>query len=212
VKQRNDEAPAILSRGAPAGGSYLTIPSRSAIRAHPVETERVLLTPIDPADGPELWTVVDQSRWHLERWLPWVPFNNTPEASQRYAEACAADWDSGRAVRFGIRERGTHALLGVVGLDSCVHLHRSCELGYWLRREATHRGLMTESSRAAVDFAFRHMGVHRIRVAAATDNHASLSVIGRLGFRFEGIARQAEWCDGRWLDHAIFAMLGTDLR
>ncbi len=46
-----------------------------------------------------------------------------------------------------------------------------------------------------------------IRVAAATDNHASLRVIARLGFRFEGIARHAEWCDGRWLDHASFALL-----
>jgi ribosomal-protein-serine acetyltransferase len=56
------------------------------------------------------------------------------------------------------------------------------------------------------------MGAHRVRVAAATDNHASLSVISRLGFRFEGIARQAEWCDGRWLDHSVFALLVTDLR
>jgi ribosomal-protein-serine acetyltransferase len=51
-----------------------------------------------------------------------------------------------------------------------------------------------------------------VRVAAATDNHASLSVIGRLGFHFEGIARQAERCHGRWLDHAVFSMLVTDRR
>src|ERR1043165_6973215 len=76
-----------LGHGAPAAGNFLTLPARSTIRVHPLQTERVLLTPIDPADGPELWTVVDGSRWHLERWLPWVPFNNTPEASQRYAEA-----------------------------------------------------------------------------------------------------------------------------
>ena len=103
-------------------------------------------------------------------------------------------------------------LVGVVGLEACVHLHRSCELGYWLRKDATHRGLMTEASKAALDFAFRTMGAHRVRVAAATDNHPSLSVIARLGFRFEGIARQAEWCDGRWLDHAAFSLLATDAR
>jgi len=197
-------------RSASPGSHYLTIPSRSAVRAHPVETERVLLTPVDPADGPELWSVVEQSRWHLERWLPWVPFNNTPEASQRYAEACASDWDAGRAVRFGIRDRSSHALLGVVGLDSCVHLHRSCELGYWLRLDATGRGLMTESARAAVDFALERLGVHRIRCAAATDNYASLRVIARLGFRFEGISRQAEFVGGRWVDHAVFSRLSTD--
>lgn len=194
----------------PSGGHYLTIPSRGAVRAHPVSSERLLLTPIDPADGPELWSVVDQSRWHLERWLPWVPFNNTPEASQRYAEACAADWDAGRAVRFGIRDRTTRALLGVVGLDSCVHLHRSCELGYWLRLDATGRGLMTEAALSCTEFAIERLGVHRVRCAAATDNYPSLRVISRLGFRFEGLARQAEFVGGRWVDHAVFARLSTD--
>ncbi|MEZ4306611.1 MAG: hypothetical protein R3F14_00980 [Polyangiaceae bacterium] len=29
---------------------------------------------------------------------------------------------------------------------------------------------------------------------------------------FEGIAREAEWCETRWLDHAVFALLSTDPR
>lgn len=190
--------------------NLLSIPARPALRRAPIETSRVLLMPVDVGDGPELWEAVDGSRWHLERWLPWVPFNATPEASLRYAEASALDWDAGRAVRFAIRDRATRALLGVVGLDACIHLHRSCELGYWLRLEATGRGLMTEAAKACVDFAFGRMGIHRIRCAAATDNAPSLRVISRLGFRFEGIARQAEWVGSRWLDHALFAKLATD--
>jgi ribosomal-protein-serine acetyltransferase len=188
----------------------LSIPSRAAVRKSPPESARIVLLPIEAGDGPELWETVDGSRWHLERWLPWVPFNNTPEASQRYAEACAADWDAGRAVRFCVRDRQSRQLLGVVGLDSCVHLHRSCELGYWLRLDATGRGLMTEAAQASAEFALRRMGVHRIRCAAATDNYPSLRVISRLGFRFEGIARQAEFVGSRWLDHAVFARLSTD--
>jgi ribosomal-protein-serine acetyltransferase len=188
----------------------LFIPARATLRRAPLETPRLALSPIEPSDGHELWEAVDGSRWHLERWLPWVPFNNSPDASQRYADACASDWDAGRAARFAIRDRASRELLGVVGLDSCIHLHRSCELGYWLKRDATGRGLMTEASRAVVDFAFARMTVHRMRCAAATDNHGSLRVIARLGFRFEGIARQAEFVGGRWLDHAVFSRLATD--
>jgi ribosomal-protein-serine acetyltransferase len=195
---------------APQLPNLLSIPARAALRRAPIETSRVLLMPVDVGDGPELWEAVDGSRWHLERWLPWVPFNATPEASLRYAEASALDWDAGRAVRFAIRDRATRALLGVVGLDACIHLHRSCELGYWLRLEATGRGLMTEAAKACIDFAFGRMGIHRIRCAAATDNAPSLRVISRLAFRFEGIARQAEWVGSRWLDHALFAKLATD--
>lgn len=188
----------------------LSIPARAQIRRSPIETPRLLLMPIEISDGDELWDAVEGSRWHLERWLPWVPFNSTREASSRYAEACVADWDGGRAVRFAIRERHTRELLGVVGLDSCVHLHRSCELGYWLRRDATGKGLMTEAASASVEFAFSRMSMHRIRCAAATDNFPSLRVIQRLGFRFEGIARQAELVQSRWLDHAVFAKLSQD--
>lgn len=196
----------------PAAGvtQGLTFPSRLSLRRAPIATGRVLLVPVDATEGPELWEAVEGSRWHLERWLPWVPFNSSPDASMRYAEACAVDWDAGRAARFAVRDRASNELLGVVGLDSCVHLHRASELGYWLRREYTGRGLMTEAARACLDFSFQRMGMHRVRCAAATDNAPSLRVIARLGFRFEGIAREAEWVGSRWLDHALFAKLATD--
>ncbi len=148
---------------------------------------------------------------HLGRWLPWVPYNDSPEASQRYADACAADWDAGRALRFAIWEPESRQLVGVVGLDNCVHLHRNCDLGYWLRREACGRGYMTEAAQQCVSFAFATLGAHRVRCAAATENHASLRVISRLGFSFEGLARQAEFVDSRWVDHAVFARLATDV-
>ncbi len=188
----------------------LRIPSRGRVRNGPVLGARVLLTPVEPADGPELWQIIQGSRDHLARWLPWVPFNTTVAASQRYAEACSSDWDAGRAVRFGIRSHPQGNLLGVIGLDNCVHIHRCCDLGYWLRQEVEGQGLMTEAARLCLRFAFEEVGVHRVRCAAATDNHRSLGVISRLGFRFEGVARQAEFVDNRWVDHAVFARLSTD--
>jgi ribosomal-protein-serine acetyltransferase len=69
---------------------------------------------------------------------------------------------------------------------------------------------MTEAASACVQFAFDRVGVHRIRCAAATGNQHSLAVIGRLGFKPEGIARQAEFVASRWVDHAVFSKLSTD--
>lgn len=188
----------------------LTIPARAEVRATPITTERALLVPVDPSDARELWEAVDASRAELERWLPWVPFNADAEASYRYAEASSVDWDQGRACRFVIRDRQTRRFLGIVGLEQLAHLHQNADLGYWLRTDSTRTGLMTEACRAVVGWAFGRLGAHRVRVAAATDNHRSLRVIARVGFRFEGIARGAELCQGRWLDHAVFALLATD--
>jgi ribosomal-protein-serine acetyltransferase len=190
----------------------LSIPTRSELRTHPLESSRLTLGPIEASDAQELWLAIEGSRAHLEPWLPWVPFNTDADASYRYADASASDWDQGRACRFTIRQRSTRALLGVVGLEAFAHLHQSVELGYWLRKEATGQGTMTEASRLVLAWCFGKMSVHRVRVAAATDNHPSLAVIRRLGFRFEGISRDAERCHGRWLDHAVFGMLASDAR
>lgn len=190
----------------------LVIPSRSDLRAMPIVTERLFLVPIDPSDAPEMWLAVESSREHLAAFLPWVAFHTEEAASQRFAEASVLDWDQGRAMRFAIRQRAGRSFVGLIGLEALVHMHRSGEVGYWLRRDVTGRGFMTEATLACMDLAFRHVGLHRLRIAAATDNHASLAVIQRARFRFEGIGRSAEWCAGRWLDHAQFALLSTDPR
>ncbi len=185
----------------------LTIPTRVELQAAPLQTERACLAPIDVADAPELWEIIRSSRSWLQPWLPWVPYQRNAESAVRFTEASAREWDQGIALRFGIRFKAGGPLLGIVGLESCVPMHRACDLGYWLRQEAAKQGLMTETARKCVDFGFRTVGIHRLRVAAATSNTPSLKVIERLGFRYEGTARHAEWCDGRWHDHAVFSLL-----
>jgi ribosomal-protein-serine acetyltransferase len=188
----------------------LQIPNRSELRLRPLETPRLWLLPLEPPDAGDLWRAVESCRAYLEPWLPWVPFQTAPEACQQYTELSIHDWDQGRALRFALREKPSRRLVGVVSVEGLHHLNLCGELGYWIRKDATGRGLMTEGAGTVVRWSFQVLGAHRLRVAAATDNHASLGVIGRLGFRFEGIAREAEFVAGRWLDHAIFARLSGD--
>ncbi|MBK6693244.1 MAG: GNAT family N-acetyltransferase [Myxococcales bacterium] len=190
----------------------LAVPTRAELRSRPLTTARLMLAPIETKDAHDLWYAVEGSRTELERWLPWVPFTVDPEASFRYADASAQDWDAGRACRLAVRDRETQRFLGVVSLESMAHIHQNMDLGYWLRTDAVGAGYMTEAATETLRFCFRQLCAHRVRVAAATDNHPSQAVIRRLGFTFEGVARQAERVSGRWLDHAIFGMLVTDPR
>lgn len=201
-----------FSRTKPPVTPLLPVPPRSTLRNKPLSGRRVHLNALDPADGPDLWDAVERSRPDLSLWLPWVPFNTSLDTSQRYVEFCAQEWDSAKSLRFAIRSNETGKFLGVVSLDNCVHLHRNCDLGYWLRTESTGQGLMTEAARVCLTFGFQTLGLRRIRCAAARDNAASLRVIGKLGFQFEGYARQAELVGDRWVDHAVFSLLHQDPR
>ena len=171
-----------------------------------------MLSPLDGAAAREMHEAIQASRAELEPWLPWVPFTQDAASSLQFAETSVADWDAQRASRFVIRERTTHVFLGIVGIESWQALNDSGDLGYWLKAGMHGRGYMTEAARATLRFAFDVVGAHRIRVAASTENHRSLAVIRRLDFRFEGIARHAEFVAGRWLDHAVFGQLTSDLK
>ena len=80
----------------------LAVPPRSEVRSRPLETKRLLLSPLDATDTRDLWSAVESSRPQLEPWLPWVPFNVDLDSSGRYAEASASDWDAARASLLGI--------------------------------------------------------------------------------------------------------------
>lgn len=195
---------------APAEGR-LVLPSRLRLHRSPLVSARLVLRPVSVLRADELFAAVEESRDSLAPWLPWVPLNDTPQACRRYAQACERDWDSQGAARFFVHRKESEDIWGIVSLENCMRTNRSCNLGYWLHPRQRGLGLMTEAAARVVRFAFEEMFAHRITCAAGVGNHASRRVIERLGFRFEGIARDAEWVGGQWVSHAVYSRLADDL-
>lgn len=189
----------------------IRVPHRQQLLASPIRTPRLLLRPLDIRDAPQLFQAVEESRDTLQPWLPWVAFHKDLAGARRLTQSSAVEWDHHQAFRLAIFPRKGNKLLGVVALELVRPAHDSADLGYWLRTNAQGGGVMTEAAHEVLHVALGQWDFHRISVAAATSNHPSLAVIAKLGFRFEGIAREAEYCAGRWLDHAKFAMLSRDL-
>jgi ribosomal-protein-alanine N-acetyltransferase len=42
------------------------------------------------------------------------------------------------------------------------------------------------------------------------DNHASIRLLERVGFSYEGISRGYLYLHGQWWDHAQYSLLSTD--
>ena len=170
-----------------------------------------MLTPVEPADASDLWNAVDTLARPPQRRLPWVPFNTDWTLRGATAKPSASDWDHARALPLHHpRARGRGAFSAWSGWSPWRTCTRARSSATGRAPTGSRRGYMTEAARATVVWAFKRLNAHRVRVAAATDNFASLGVIRRLGFRFEGIAREAERCQGALLDHSLFALLATD--
>jgi ribosomal-protein-serine acetyltransferase len=98
-------------------------------------------------------------------------------------------------------------MIGHIGID---WTHRSTALGYWLAEKHQARGFMTMACRAYVEHAFGKLGLNRVEIRAATENHRSRAVPERLGFKLEGVVRDAEWLYDRYVDHAVYGLLARD--
>jgi ribosomal-protein-alanine N-acetyltransferase len=62
----------------------------------------------------------------------------------------------------------------------------------------------------ATDYCFHVLGLHRIEIAIRPENTASLRVVEKLGFRYEGLRRRYIHINGDWRDHFAFALVRED--
>ena len=140
-----------------------------------------------------------------------VPSPYERRHAEEFVEKVAADWAAGAHVTWAMR-RGD-VLAGVVGLYR-LDGRGTGELGYWVARGARGQGLITEASRAVVDwgFAAEGLGLARIEWKAVVGNVASARAARSLGFRYEGLQRQALVGPHGRDDGWVAALLATDDR
>jgi len=106
--------------------------------------------------------------------------------------------------------RDSDELVGVANISEIVRGgFRSAYLGYYVFRPYEGRGLMTEGLALVVRDAFRRLGLHRLEANVQPENHASIRLARRLGFRREGYSPRYLRIQGRWRDHERWALLAA---
>lgn len=144
-------------------------------------------------DADALHRAVSESAGHLRPWLHWVN-GYGPEHAAAFLADAVGRWDRGEAFDYAISDIGGRhepaVVLGAVSLsrevaDSGHSGHEACsgtEVGYWLRPDATGRGLATHAAAAVVDAAFQLPGVCWVDIVHDRANAASSGVPRRLAF------------------------------
>lgn len=88
---------------------------------------------------------------------------------------------------------------------------RSTTFGYWVDQDRAGQNIVPTAVALAADYLLRHVGLHRIEINIVPDNTASVRVVEKLGFRSEGIRKDYIHINGRWRDHASFALTVHEL-
>jgi ribosomal-protein-serine acetyltransferase len=162
---------------------------------------------LEEPDAVEVYALIEANREHLARWLPWAG-QQTFEATMAFIRGTRRQLAEDDGFQAGIVR--DESLVGVVGFHSVQWGHRATSIGYWLGAAEQGRGTMTLAVAALLDHAFDEWGLNRVEIRAATENHRSRAVAERLGFRLDGILREAERVGDRFFDNAVYSRLAGD--
>ncbi|MGA2269803.1 MAG: GNAT family protein [Bryobacteraceae bacterium] len=164
----------------------------------------------EPGDAEMVFTVVDRNRAHLRQWLPWVDRTHSPEDIRQFIFRVQAQLEAGQGPNAGVWVNGVFA--GNVGCHPINWPNRNCSLGYWIDAAQQGKGVITRCCAAMLDYLFDEMRLNRAEIRCGTRNTRSCAIPERLGFTREGVLRQGEWVNDRWVDLVVWGMLEEEWR
>ncbi|MEU6622971.1 GNAT family N-acetyltransferase [Streptomyces litmocidini] len=163
-------------------------------------TPRVELHPLTRSDQDEFCALVRASS-ALHR--PWMQLPATAEEFQDWMRR----FDDGTNRGFLIRVRETGEAAGTVNINSIIRgRYQGASLGYAAFAPSAGSGYMTEGIALVLRYAFTELRLHRLEACIQPANKASLALVRRLGFRYEGVSPAYLYIDGEWRDHERWAV------
>jgi len=163
---------------------------------------------INQSHAEELFDLIEENRDFLKRWLPWLDNNRYFQNTIDFIHITQMQYERSETVQFALLYRGKIA--GVLGYHRIDWMNRYTSIGYWIGESFQGKGLVTKACARVLDYSFGKIGLHRIEIRCATENTRSRAIPERLGFKEEGLIRQAEWLYDHYVDHVVYGMLESE--
>ena len=136
---------------------------------------------LDDVDAVHL--AIKDSFAEIHPWMPWCTEPVKLEDQREFVERTFVNWAKATSFEYGLFD-AEDRLLGVISLMDRVG-PGGLEIGYWLRTDATGKGLITRAAHALTELALNLPEITRIEIHCDAANLRSAAVPRRLGFRLE---------------------------
>jgi ribosomal-protein-serine acetyltransferase len=167
--------------------------------------ENVQLRLRDESHAKETYWLIKKNEEHLRPWMKWIDKVESLKDSISNIEMNIEEWDMKTDLHLGIFR--DEVMVGMISLHDINYLDHKAYIGYWLDEDNEGRGIMTDSVRALIEYGYAELELNRIEIRAGVNNLRSRAIPERLGFRQEGVIREAEYVNGIFIDLAIYGLL-----
>jgi RimJ/RimL family protein N-acetyltransferase len=169
--------------------------------------ERVVLRPFGKRDLPHI------RRWsndaELRRLIGEVAPISPAESEKFYRELRG---DENRIWFVIVLKKGKR-VIGEAGLLRMFRPWRSTDMTIIIgERDAWGKGYGKEAGRLILNYAFQHLGFHRVSIGVVGFNKNALRFWRSLGFKKEGVERDAHFYDNKYSDGIMMSILEDEYK
>lgn len=143
-----------------------------------LETERLILRKFTENDIEALYLILKDEE--VNTFLPWFPLEGIDEARTFFETRYAAEYEKPQAYAYAVCLKEDNYPIGYlkIGMDD------SHDMGYGLRKEFWHRGIVTEAGKAVITQAKKD-GLSFITATHDINNPRSGGVMIQLGMKYQ---------------------------
>ncbi len=143
-----------------------------------IETERLLLRKFNEQDLPAVLSIFGDEE--VNRFLPWFPLKSIDDAKEFYKKKYEEQYNQSKGYQYAICLKSDNIPIGYAK----INIDESYDLGYGLKKEFWHKGIVFEACKAIVQQA-KFDGIPYITATHDINNPRSGNVMKRLGMQYQ---------------------------
>lgn len=172
-----------------------------------MESDRLVFRRFKKRDAPDLFAI--RSDPEVMRYMDVLPHNDELE-SLKMIKKIKKGYEKKESINWAIQEKDNPEMIGYFGFWRLMKKDCRGEIGIALKKEHWRKGIMTETFKVMLDFAFNKFQLHSIEANVNEENTPSINLIEKFGFRKEAIFRENYFFNGIFLDSVIYSLLESD--
>ncbi len=174
-----------------------------------LKVENIELKTFTLDEASTLYQLIDKNRALIGEWLIWVDKTNSVEDVNKLIEEYSRRKEKGEGMNFGIWYQTK--LIGYISFAFIEKDRKTAGITYWIDSDYQGKGIITQSCKALIEYAFNELYLNRIEISCAEGNDKSKAVPERLGFTKEKIIKESELIrGGKLVDNHLYVLLKQD--
>lgn len=166
-----------------------------------LKTEHLILRKFTENDLKALYEIYCDEE--VNKFLPWYPLHTLEEAKEFYKRQYESKYNQEQSYAYAICSRENNYPIGYISVTT----NDSYDLGYGIRKEFWHKGIVTEAGKAVIE-QLKKDGIPYITATHDVNNPRSGRVMKRLGMSYQ-YSYEEQWQPKDFL--VIFRMYQLNL-